>query len=297
MVLELFVVLQVVTIWIFICVFKHCVSRCSSIVITSSKIDTFFKVVATMLVIILAWACNVFFSYLHLIKKKIVVDPHGLSICVCRIGMWSCDFGANYFDYTSWTFLVALEVLYFGGGVCFNSSCISSHQGISFNNNKQWMKVKIECFGCHYLYNSKLFYNTFLSEDLNLFRAVPNPKQPTNFLKSCFTIPHFNFNNVVSLFSLVGGLWLLWCSSICFQNMCTIELFINDTKKFFFRLQHLCNNLWNQERCCAFHVQCHIFPFWHHEIWCNVLHKLPLCCCCCSIVWRGEKLDGRISLL
>jgi hypothetical protein len=117
--------------------------------------------------------------------------------------------------------LVALEVLYFGGGVCFNSSCKGYHS-ITTNNGWRGRLNVLGVITC----TIPNYFVTHFKVRINLFKVVTNRKQPTNLEISCFTIPHFNFNNVVGLFSLVGGLWLLWCSWICFQDMCNFYPFL-----------------------------------------------------------------------
>jgi hypothetical protein len=69
--------------------------------ITSSKIDTFLKVIVAMLVVILAWARNMFFSFPSVNQMFFWSLILVVFLYVCVELVCDRDFVVDYFDYIS----------------------------------------------------------------------------------------------------------------------------------------------------------------------------------------------------
>jgi hypothetical protein len=82
-------------------------------VITSSKINSFFKITMDMLAFALAWALNMFyFTFFIWSNSFMAFDPCDLYVGVdfiIHVGL-VCNLRVNSFNYVGWNFFIALEI-------------------------------------------------------------------------------------------------------------------------------------------------------------------------------------------
>lgn len=145
-------------------------------VITSSKINSFFKVTMDMLALALTWALNMFyFTFFIWSNFFMAFDPCDLYVGVdfiIHVGL-VCNLNVKNSNYVGWNFFVALEIFTLWWWYMFqllldiNPPINIFYQQPLMDENEAWM-FQVLLF--------VLFCNTFSSEDFDSFKVATNPQ-------------------------------------------------------------------------------------------------------------------------